>query len=186
MTFGSIVSRTVSLLLTFTLVAAAGVVVTAYVAMRLDEVRFATVLTGSMEPGIPTGSVVIGTPLAADQVQPGDVIMFRPPEPFATPGDAPVVHRVVHVGPAEDSGTMQVRTRGDANAMDDPWVLDARATTMFHVRADSAQLGLLSRFGSIASWPVAMAIPLLLATAWALKRIWAPSGRSRPRPRVAV
>jgi signal peptidase I len=73
------------------------------------RLRVEPVLTGSMAPGIPVGTLVAVTP--ASSVHVGEVIMFVPP------GAArPVLHRVVSV----DGG---VRTKGDANAAADPWVL---------------------------------------------------------------
>ncbi len=71
-----------------------------------------TVLSGSMTPTLPVGSVAVVRPRPSDQIKPGDVITFTDRDPDLK---APriVTHRVVAVeqGP---SGLM-FRTKGDAN-----------------------------------------------------------------------
>lgn len=184
LTVPATVTRALSVALTAAIALSAIAVLGAFAGMRLDEVRFATVLSGSMEPGINPGSVVIGTPITADEVQRGDAIMFRPPEPFSAPGDAPVVHRVTEVTRTAESGGVTVRTKGDANPMVDPWVMDADATTMFEVRVDSQLLGVVAKVGRIASGPIILGVLVLSAAAWMLRLIWcAPS--SEPRPQQA-
>lgn len=72
-----------------------------------------TVQTGSMEPHISAGDVVL---LAASQEPPdvGDVVAFADPlQP-----DRDVLHRVVALD--EQGGLV---TRGDANDVDDPWAV---------------------------------------------------------------
>ncbi|WP_181784056.1 signal peptidase I [Pseudonocardia pini] len=73
-----------------------------------------TVLTGSMEPTLPVGSVVVLKPIDAAQVKPGDVLNFTDRE--AASGRTRVVtHRVVEVLPGPG-----FVTRGDANPANDP------------------------------------------------------------------
>lgn len=74
------------------------------------------VLTGSMEPTLPLGSVVFVAPRAPEEVQVGDVLTFRHPERpkrLAT-------HRVTQVLTRED-GSLAFKTLGDANEVEDPW-----------------------------------------------------------------
>src|SRR5437868_1632207 len=72
-----------------------------------------TVYSGSMEPTIHTGSVVIDTPIASSDVKVGDVITFVRPDNQSEL----VTHRVIRIesGP---SGTIWV-TKGDANSVED-------------------------------------------------------------------
>ena len=77
--------------------------------------RTATMLSGSMRPGIAAGSVVISSPTPVDQLAVGDVITIEAPTP---PHDV-VTHRIVAID-RTSSGTL-VRTRGDANPNADPW-----------------------------------------------------------------
>ncbi len=73
----------------------------------------AVVQSGSMEPKISAGDVVLSTPFASDKAAPiGRVITFEAPEGSATSG--PVLHRLVG---AHSDGSLI--TAGDANASDD-------------------------------------------------------------------
>lgn len=82
---------------------------------QLLPYRPISMLTGSMAPAIPAGSVLLSTYVPDEQVRVGDVITLQAPT-----GDREVVtHRVVEVQPAD--GAVLVRTRGDGNAQPDPW-----------------------------------------------------------------
>jgi signal peptidase I len=80
-----------------------------------------SVLSGSMQPNIPTGSVVVVTRVAAGDVKVGDVITFQPPgrSNFVT-------HRVQTLD--NSSGLPVVTTKGDANVTADPWKLTLRGS----------------------------------------------------------
>lgn len=69
-----------------------------------------TVLTGSMEPGFPPGTLVVVKPVAPDQIRQGDVITFQ----LESGKSAVVTHRVVGVGTRLD-GKKVFTTQGDAN-----------------------------------------------------------------------
>lgn len=73
-----------------------------------------TVQTGSMEPFISPGDVVLVSPLRS-QPEIGDIVAF--PDPLHS--DRDILHRVV--GFAEDGSIL---TKGDANDINDPWQLD--------------------------------------------------------------
>ena len=76
----------------------------------LTGARALTVLTGSMDPALPAGSVVVVRPVAPELVRVGDVITFHP-----RPDDPAVVtHRVVGVTSGSD-GRVGFVTKGDAN-----------------------------------------------------------------------
>lgn len=78
------------------------------------------VYSGSMEPTIPVGAVIIDTPIAAQDVKVGDVITFSRPD---RPNEL-VTHRVYKIvtGP---NGQREWTTKGDANAQPDAWVVQA-------------------------------------------------------------
>jgi len=80
-----------------------------------------SVLSGSMAPGIPTGSVVVVTRVPAADVKVGDVITFQPPGRTSF-----VTHRVQSLDTS--TGLAVVTTKGDANAALDPWSLTLRGT----------------------------------------------------------
>lgn len=69
-----------------------------------------TVLTGSMAPTIPPGSLVVVRPAPFEDLEMGDVVTYQ-----LRSGEATVVtHRVVGVGTRGDGETV-LTTRGDAN-----------------------------------------------------------------------
>lgn len=80
------------------------------------------VLTGSMEPSIMSGDLIISKSVEPANVKVGDVISFTDP---AGNGTAVVTHRVIEV--LNDNGTLSFRTRGDANNTDDQGVVPAEA-----------------------------------------------------------
>lgn len=74
-----------------------------------------TVLTGSMEPALPEGSLIFVRAVPAGDIQVGDVITF-----YATlAGHDGVLntHRVTQV--VDEGGTLSFLTKGDANAIGD-------------------------------------------------------------------
>lgn len=88
-----------------------------------------TVISGSMEPAIPTGSVALIRPAEATPPAVGDVVLF------ASAGQQ---HDVLHraVGTRELEGVEHYVTRGDANARDDPWLVapdEVIGTVVAHV-----------------------------------------------------
>ena len=64
----------------------------------------ASIVSGSMEPEIPVGSLVIATEVPFEEIEPGDILMFHS-------GGTLVTHRVV----ANDTVVGQLTTKGDAN-----------------------------------------------------------------------
>ena len=69
------------------------------------------VVSGSMEPAIPVGSIVYSEETDPALLSTGDVIVFRD----ATRGSTPITHRVV----SNDPVTGIVITKGDANVNED-------------------------------------------------------------------
>lgn len=123
------------------LAAAAAVVVAALLALVVVPRALGwvplTVLSGSMDPAIPTGSQVVVRPVGSAEdvarVAIGDVITFlpRPDDP------TPVTHRVVAVGSGAD-GKPSFTTKGDANRDPDAAAVTAlqlRGVVMYHVPA---------------------------------------------------
>lgn len=94
-------------------------VVAVVVVVHLSGLRLVPVLTGSMTPYAPTGSLVVTVPVAGEDVGVGDVVAFRPPAPFEVSGGRPILHRVD--GVTGDGATRAMTTKGDANPTADPW-----------------------------------------------------------------
>ena len=91
-------------------IAVLAVCLVAAIGARLAGVQAFSVLTGSMEPNIPQGSLVVTVPCEINDVHEGDVVSFVLNEQLDV-----VTHRVVSVDRQEG----MVTTRGDANNAND-------------------------------------------------------------------
>ena len=107
------VKVTSRLLVIVVALAAAALVAVLVVVPRVSGSTPLTVLTGSMTPTIPAGSVVLVKPVDPMTLQPGDIITFQ-----AAPGvERFVTHRVVRFQP--DTTPPSYITKGDANRGED-------------------------------------------------------------------
>jgi signal peptidase I len=91
------------------------VVAVAVVVPRVAGATPYTVLTGSMQPDLPPGTLVVTRPVAQEDLAIGDVVTYqlRSGEPTV------VTHRVVGIG-VDGAGDVVYRTQGDANDVSDP------------------------------------------------------------------
>ncbi|HSL74941.1 MAG TPA: signal peptidase I [Ilumatobacteraceae bacterium] len=76
---------------------------------QLGWVQPLIVISGSMEPNISTGDLLISRNLATDDVEPGDVVTLP-----STMTEKLVTHRVTEIAPNGD-GTWTIEMQGDAN-----------------------------------------------------------------------
>ena len=105
------------------------------VAVASGNWQASPVLSGSMEPTIPTGGVVITERVPVEDLAVGDIVMFhRPDNP-----DEQVVHRIIEVKPSDHGPLM--RTKGDANETADPWQVRPESTTAQVERASIPYVG---------------------------------------------
>lgn len=74
--------------------------------------RVDAVLTGSMEPRLRVGSLVVTVPVEPDTIKVGDIITFRP----ATGSGNTITHRVIGI---EQNSPLRFETMGDANTRPD-------------------------------------------------------------------
>lgn len=98
------------------LIAAFAILFAAIVVPKIGGGRPYTVLTGSMRPDYPPGTLIVVKPRPINRIQVGDVITYqlRSGEPGV------VTHRVVEVTEAEN-GERRFLTKGDANdVVDEP------------------------------------------------------------------
>ena len=82
---------------------------------RTGAYRTTTMLSGSMSPGIPIGSVLVAVPKPISEIHQGEVVTFQAPV-----DDHHVVTHLVVSAKVKD-GALIVQTKGDANAKPDPW-----------------------------------------------------------------
>jgi signal peptidase len=108
--------------------AAVGLAVVAVVALSvLGVARFVPVLSNSMAPGMPVGSLAITAPTPRTEVAAGDVVVFTAP----LGPRVRVIHRVTHVFGPEDAERLDgwspdrlaIETKGDNNPSADPWIV---------------------------------------------------------------
>jgi signal peptidase I len=101
-------------------------------------VGFSPVLTNSMAPDHPAGSVVITIQVPSHELEVGDVVKL----PLPSSEGQSYIHRVVDVTPYGES-TILV-TKGDNNVARDPWVLEVVSSTSPLVVATIPVLGALT------------------------------------------
>jgi signal peptidase len=147
---------------------------------RTGRYQVVTVLTGSMRPGMPEGSVVLSVPTQVQHIRVGDVITYRIP----AEDRRVVTHRVVEV---VEPGT--VRTKGDANAEPDPWLARLKGGQVSKAHADVPKVGyVLERLREpTTSRMLVWAVPFVLAVLW-VRDIWSRTDDAEPAtaPAVAV
>ncbi|HET6394536.1 MAG TPA: signal peptidase I [Blastococcus sp.] len=133
--------------------------------------RTMTMLTASMSPEIDPGDVTIVTPIAVSEVTEGMVITYHKP----VDDRSLVTHRVVSVETGSD-GSVQVRTKGDANDAIDPWTASLQGDTAYEVRAVIPELGHLIQAlrTPVVTQVLLYGAPALLA-GWLLMTIWRPA-----------
>lgn len=81
-----------------------------------------TVLSGSMEPTLHVGSVVLSEAIPATEARPGQIVTFRD----ASRNGELVSHRLVRM--AVHGGVAEMVTRGDANTASEEWSVPANGT----------------------------------------------------------
>lgn len=148
---------------------------------RTGIYRTVTVLTSSMRPSMPEGSVILQTPVDPGKVRVGDVITYRIP----VEDHRVVTHRVVQL--LERGRHPVVRTKGDAVGSVDPWVARLTGEKVWRVRASVPKLGyaLEALRRPEARRVTLVVVPLLLALVW-LRDIWRPRSEGDGEPAVAA
>ena len=79
------------------------------------------VVTGSMEPTISTGAILLCKDTEIEKIEKGDIICYR--SKAAEIYGSTVTHRVVAVQ-EDEAGTIYLETRGDANFSSDPHLVE--------------------------------------------------------------
>jgi signal peptidase len=130
-----------------------------------------TVLSGSMEPAIGTGDVIVVKRISPLDARVGDVVSFRDPENASRI----LSHRVVRIRAA--GNLVFVVTKGDANTGVEQWQVPEEGT-IGRVEYRIPKLGYVtnrvgSRFGRLAF----LVLPALLLAISELLKIWRPEPR---------
>jgi signal peptidase I len=98
------------------------------VAIGSGKWHLTPVLSGSMSPGLPTGSLAVTERVPISEVRVRDVIVIHRPDDASKL----LVHRVVAV--AHTSNGIVINTQGDANPVQDPWQAQLRGLYAYKVR----------------------------------------------------
>jgi signal peptidase I len=133
-----------------------------------------TILSGSMEPAIGTGDLVLDERISAADARVGDVITF--PEPGTR---RLITHRLVHKRVA--SGLARMRTKGDANDAPERWSIPADGQ-IGRVAFSVPKGGYVSAYVNGRDVQLMLVVvPALLLGILELVRIWRPGPREARR-----
>ena len=122
-----------------TLLVAAGLLFGAILALSalMGWQRY-VIVSGSMSGAYDRGSLVLDEVVPVASLKVGDVITYRPPA--GSGPDGLVTHRIVSID-AGKGGQRVFRTKGDANAVADPWTFTLPDATQARVRAGLPYVG---------------------------------------------
>lgn len=94
---------------------AAAVLAITLAGLRLFGFRTFTIMSGSMEPNYPVGSMIYVRPVDYQTLKVGDVISY-----VAGDDKTIVTHRIIEIEPdSKDASVLRFRTKGDANELAD-------------------------------------------------------------------
>jgi signal peptidase len=142
------------------------------VAGAVTRHHFEQVITASMVPTIPVGSLVVTEHVSASSLVVGNVLVFTKPSNVSEV----IVHRIASITRAGD-GSILVQTKGDANHAPDPWLIKQSAGGA----ADRA-IYVIPGLGTVASEGrsvLILVLPALLITylvSWSRRRYHAMVG----------
>jgi signal peptidase len=142
---------------------------------RVLPFRAFTVLSGSMRPALPVGSLVIATPVQGDEVEVGDIVTFVKP---GGSGEL-VTHRVVEVtgGP----GGRVLTTQGDANGAPDAWEVPANGSG-WRVLLDVPKVGYVLGGGASKARSLVFGGIVAVLALWLLIEVWRPEEQADRQP----
>lgn len=162
------------ILLVLAFVLAAGAVFTGAYAVR-------PVLSGSMEPALHVGGVVVTQRIPLGAVQPHDIVVVTDPYDHSRL----IVHRVTDITRVAAETT--VHTKGDHNAAPDPWSLRLHGDSAYRVIATVPYVGYAATWlhqPAIAGHLVPIGLGLLIVALLVL--LWPSRTRTTADPEVGA
>lgn len=132
------------------------------------------VLSGSMEPALKVGGVVVTKLITLEEVKRGDVISYKI-------GEQRITHRVVEVG--QEGGKIHFQTKGDANEEPDPYAVIPKGKKVPKVVFFVPYFGFLAGFmKNKLNFFLLVGIPAALLTALYVADIWREARKTRRKP----
>lgn len=86
------------------------------ISLFIFKIGFTTLVSNSMSPSIPVGSIVITHQVSTSDIRPGQIVKLPLPD-----SSAQYVHRVMTADPGKLG--VEMTTKGDNNPAQDPWKL---------------------------------------------------------------
>jgi len=124
------------------------------------------VLSGSMEPALKVGGLIVTKPKKLENIKVGDIIGFqtKPKTPIVT-------HRVIDI--VEIDGKLHFQTKGDANEEPDPNLVSSKGEKMRKVVFHLPYLGFAAQFmKSKLTFLVLVGLPALILIGMFTKDLW--------------
>jgi signal peptidase len=140
------------------------------------------IVSGSMTGTYDRGSLVLDEVVPVSSLREGDVITYRPPRGSGPTGL--VTHRIVSISRDRD-GTPVYRTKGDANAVADPWTFNLRATHQARVKLGIPNAGFAVAALSERRWRMLIVgLPAAFIAFLSLSGLWREAGADVERARA--
>jgi signal peptidase len=133
-----------------------------------------TVLSGSMEPAIHTGSVLFAEPVPPGVLKVGDVIVYN-----RSDVNESVTHRIIEIKTTD--GKPEFTTKGDANGSPDSWTVQYNDMAGKVVLAIPLAGYIYHALGSPQGRTIFLIVPVLGLTLMWLWQIWKPETRLQRR-----
>ncbi|MBV8085558.1 MAG: signal peptidase I [Chloroflexi bacterium] len=134
-----------------------------------------TVLSGSMEPAIHTGAIVVAKPVKPSTLQVGDVIVYNRSDVSES-----VTHRIVQRH--DDGGKPTFTTKGDANSAPDAWTVQYNGDTAGRIVLSIPLAGYLFHgLGSPQGRTLFLAVPVIVLAGMWLWHIWKPAASAETK-----
>lgn len=136
------------------------------VGSEIGHLRLLPILSGSMTPALPTGSLAIATPVLLTHIHTGEVIVYRAPA-----GDHHVIaHRIIRI--LSHGAHPIIETKGDANGAADPWSAHLKGNQAWIVRAGIPFLGYAAVYAKRALAALLVLLAVASIAVVLLRRIW--------------
>ena len=134
------------------------------------------IVSGSMTGSYDRGSLVFDEVVPVKTLKVRDVITYRPPRGCGPEGL--VTHRISSIGRDPKTRTPVFRTKGDANAVPDPWTFTLPDRNQARVVTGAPYMGfVLAALSERKLRMVLVGIPALLIALIVLGGLWRDTGR---------